>query len=138
MRETGTSLLTAWMIILAVTGWCCQPVACCLPSPDTISVSGSATVLVRDCCKRRGSRDHDDSPSPAAPCHGEPICHGVCVYIHLQELLLVSVDATFITCSFEAVDSQVKGHCGQSGATHNLDHFRPAEPLYLLHQVFLI
>lgn len=88
MRAAVSSVLAAWMFILAVSGWCCHPPTCCAHVVRSVSVMMPPTVVppAVGCCQQCGGTDHRESDS-GAPCrHQVPekdgtTCNHICQYV---------------------------------------------------------
>jgi len=144
MRAACISSLAAWMLVLAITGWCCHPRACCAPiCQDSYA---NASTVVTHCCRHCGSetRDQDDQSAPSndesvpSPC--ERGCQGVCTYLPSQQ---VSFDVDEAPMPFETVDILSTSANSQFAISLWMRKFEssriePAQRLHLLHQIFLI
>ena len=135
MRALFSSLLAAWMFVLAVSGWCCRPPFACAQTDSAPSASRAA-----ECCKRCGREGHRES-EPTAPCKGQSECHGICVYLPVQKTQL---DTKPVLASFDFIatvpalgDSQIAAALSWEQICDPL-RFEPPLRLHLVHQVLLI
>jgi hypothetical protein len=146
MRKFFSISMAVWLLVLAVTGWCChQPCECAHAAPEAPTLAHSVrccsslwqpVACAEDCC----NDTHDPSP-PCTPCKDHTQCLGVCIYLPTKaspvegKLLL----ATFYVGSLDSspIGMQVIAAlcCGWTS-----EFVGPAPPsrLHVLHQVFLI
>ncbi len=146
MRTVLSNFMAVWLLILAVTGWCChQPCDCAQAAPNSVSpahlVPCCAGLLqpskcAEDCC----NNTHDAVP-PRAPCKDHSKCQGVCIYLPAETN---PVDGKLSLMSFylDSVNSAQVGLLGTPAFCFGgpCDLVGPAPPsrLHVLHQVFLI
>lgn len=134
MRAIFSSLMTVWMAILTMSGWCCHPLVGCAHDQNP---SASASPKI-GCCKHCQSREGRES---TVPCKCRTGCQGICVYLPSQKIqldserVLASFDIAAIISSNE--ESQVQSAlCWARGC--DSASFEPPLRLHLLHRTLLI
>jgi hypothetical protein len=74
MRAVCSGLMTVWLAILTVSGWCCHgPIVCAHDS------QASATANTK-CCSRCGGQSGQQNES-TRPLEDGSACQGVCIYL---------------------------------------------------------
>ena len=134
MRAVFSSLMTVWMAILTVSGWCCH-------SPFCAHLHGSSGPAARaveccnDCCC---PASQTGKPQPCRCCTG---CQGVCTYLPTQKVQLDG-PGVVSTSDFAAVLSS-QADSELPSASHWVRAYDPVRfqsslRLHLLHQILLI
>ena len=136
MHALFSNLMAAWLLTLAVSGWCChRPFGC----EGVQRNAASVTHTIGSCCKCCNSQT---SAASTAPCNcrwGE--CQGVCTYLPPQRTQ-VDTQHVLLPFDFAAIisalgDAQVAVALSWERAYHPI-RFEPSLRLHLLHQILLI
>ena len=96
MRAVFSSLMTVWMAILTMTGWCCHSPFCAHLHRSS-GPAARAGECCNDCCCPTGQSGN--STRPCRCCTG---CQRVCTYLPPQKVQLDGLDVTS-TSDFAAV-----------------------------------
>ena len=73
MNAFVSNLMAAWLLILAVTGWCCHPLSHAVACADLCASAANASNCCEDC-----PQESNQSPKP---CQQQDKCQGVCTYL---------------------------------------------------------
>jgi hypothetical protein len=130
-----SNAMAAWLLLLAVSGWCCH-----FPMDGTAKPSQSQPVACcKHCQRHRCEHQSGQGNRPDAPRPSQSDCHGVCVYLPPQEMQVelasMSWDAAAIvpvlgTSQLDTASSWER-LCEPSGS-------EPPMRLHHLHQIMLI
>jgi len=73
MNAFFSILMSAWLLVLAVTGWCCHPLGHAIRCNAQAAAASNSSSCCEDCTPKP-----EQSPSP---CKHEKKCLGVCTYL---------------------------------------------------------
>ena len=73
MNAFFSNLMAAWLLFLAVSGWCCHPLGHIFRCSELSATQSDASTCCDDCAPER-----QQSPSP---CKQQDKCQGVCTYL---------------------------------------------------------
>lgn len=132
IHATFSNLLAAWMLAIAICGWCCH-------TPAQSSGGGSTEIAQTKCCSPCpcSSKPTNDS---SAPCNGSNRCQGACVYVPASGIQFdvhqgsAPLDLTWAT------DAPTVAASTASSLSLSVTRFDAGPPLrtHLLHQILLI
>ncbi len=131
MHAFISNAMAAWLVILAVSGWCHS-------TSDGVSDSSKPNVVA--CCKHCDHQTGKEN-QPAAPRQPRTDCHGVCIYLPVQES---QVDSTPVLLPFDfaAIIPSLEGSQVAAALSweRSCDPMQSEPPLrlHLLHQIMLI
>lgn len=133
MRSYLTNLMAIWLVMQAMTGWCCRRP--CLEEAHQVELVAQKTA-----CRCHECGDTTSHPQPAKPCSCNE-CHGFCTYVPPEkfpaETLQVSPGFDVLAVSPATITAQTLSadwfvtHCQYSPTP-------PPLKLHLLHQILVI
>ena len=135
MQAVFSSLMAAWIFVLAVSGWCCRP-----PSFWRLGESSEVVSLAAECCQHCCQQGHRED-EPTAPCKDRKECHGTCTYVPVQKTSF-EAKAALTPFDFTAMIPMLGGSQVATALSweraDDPGRFEPPIRLHLYHQVLPI